>query len=131
MKYIAYILLAAAMWAQVPTEGGLITGVVKDPAQAVVPGSQITLTNQQTKAKITAASDSQGVYKFPSVQPGIYVVGADINGFKASVSPELKVAAGQTVNYDFVLALAGATDTLNVTAANVENAYRVDNVEAG
>jgi Outer membrane receptor for monomeric catechols len=133
MKCIAYIILSFSLAAlgQNVTETGQITGVVKDPAQAVVSSSQITLTNQQTKAKITAMSDGQGVYKFPSVPPGAYVVGADVKGFRAIASPELKLIAGQTVNFDFALTLAGATDTLNVTAANVENAYRVDKVEAG
>jgi len=131
MKYIAYILLLSSVWAQVPTESGQITGVVKDPAQAVVSGSQITLTNQQTKARTTAVSDDHGVYRFPSVPPGTYVVGADVKGFKAIVSPELKVAAGQKITFDLALTLAGATDSVNVMAANVENAYRVDKVEAG
>jgi iron complex outermembrane receptor protein len=127
----ACLLLTPYAPAQNAADGGQITGVVKDPAQAVVSGSPVTLTNQQTKARSTAVSDGQGGYKFPSLQPGAYIVEADVKGFKTSVSPELKVAAGQSVNYDFVLTLAGATDTVNVTAASVENAYRVDNVEAG
>ena len=131
MKFFAYVLLAISAFGQTAANSGQITGVVKDPDQAVVSGSQVTLTNQQTKAKITAVSDGQGVYKFLSLEPGGYVVAADVKGFKTSTSPELKVAAGQSVNFDFALTLAGATDTVNVTAANVENAYRVDNVETG
>jgi iron complex outermembrane receptor protein len=131
MKLLAYILLANAMWAQGPQESGQITGVVKDPDQSVIAGSRVTLTNQQSKAKITIMSDGQGGYKFQSLPPGAYVVEADVRGFKPSTSPEIKVTAGQTVNFDFALTLAGATDTVNVTAANVENAYRVDNVDAG
>ena len=131
MKCFAYCLLAISAFGQTAAYSGQITGVVKDPDQAVVSGSQVTLTNQQTKAKITAVSDGQGVYKFLSLEPGGYVVAADVKGFKTSTSPELKVAAGQSVNFDFALTLAGATDTVNVTAANVENAYRVDNVETG
>jgi iron complex outermembrane receptor protein len=131
MKCIAYVLLAISAFGQTAANNSQITGVVKDPDQAVVSGSQVTLTNQQTKAKITTVSDGQGVYKFLSLEPGAYVVAADVKGFKTSTSPELKVAAGQSVNFDFALTLAGATDTVNVTAANVENAYRVDNVETG
>jgi iron complex outermembrane receptor protein len=131
MKYFTYVLLAISAFGQTAANSGQITGVVKDPDQAVVSGSQVTLTNQQTKAKITAVSDGQGVYKFLSLEPGGYVVAADVKGFKTIVSPELKVVAGETVNFDFSLTLAGATDTVNVTAANVENAYRVDNVETG
>src|SRR4051812_24048071 len=111
MKQIAYMVLSLSLAAsaQNVAETSQITGVVKDPAQAVVSGSQVTLTNQQTKAKITTVSDGQGVYKFPSVQPGVFVVGADVKGFKAITSPELKVVAGQTVDFDFALTLAGAT----------------------
>src|SRR5580704_10112739 len=127
----AMLLFSLSTFAQDPADSGQIMGVVKDPDQAVVSGSQVTLTNQQTKAKITAVSDGQGGYSFLSLQPGAYVVEVDVKGFKPSTSPELKVAAGQTVNFNFALLLAGASDTVNVTAANVENAYRVDKVEAG
>jgi len=108
-----------------------IMGVLRDPDQAVVSGAPVTLTNQQTKAKSTAVSDSRGIYRFLSLQPGAYVVEADVKGFKTATSPELKVAAGQTSRFDFALTLAGATYTVDVTAANSENAYRVDNVDAG
>src|SRR5580704_13455558 len=128
---MASLLLVLPALAQNGADGGQIAGVVKDPDQAVVSGAEVTLANQQTKVKITAVSDGQGGYKFQSLQPGTYVVEVDVKGFKSTTSPELKVAAGQTINFDFALTLAGASDTVNVTAANVENAYRVDKVEAG
>jgi len=128
---MASFLLPLLAIAQNTAGGGQIMGVVKDPDGAVVSGAPVTLTNQQTRVKSTTVSNSQGGYKFPSLQPGAYVVEADVNGFKPATSPELKVAAGQTVNFDFALTLAGATYTVDVTAANSENAYRVDNVEAG
>jgi len=125
------LLLALPALAQTTGSTGQITGVVKDPAQAVISGAQLTLTDQQTKAKLTAATDGQGAYTFQSLQPGVYVVEADAKGFNPSVSPELKVAAGQIVNFDFALTVAATTTTLNVSAGAVENAYRVDNVESG
>ncbi len=124
-----FALLTASLLAAQDT--GQIAGIVKDPDQAAVSGSQVTLTNQQTKAKTTAVTDSQGAYTFPSLQPGAYVAEVDVKGFKPSVSTELKVVAGQTVNFDFALTLAGVSQTVNVSAGAVENAYRVDNVAAG
>jgi iron complex outermembrane receptor protein len=114
-----------------PQENGQIQGTVKDPDGAVVSGSRVTLTNQQNRAKISVTSDDQGRYRFPPLKPGTYIVDADFKGFKTGLSPELNVAAGQTIQFDFALKLAGATETLNVTAADVENAYPVDNVESG
>src|SRR5580658_5472131 len=121
MQFLTYIrglaallLLAVAGLAQT-ADTGQITGVVKDPDQAVVAGSQITLTNEQTKAKATATTDSQGAYTFPTVKPGSYLVAADATGFNASVSPELKVTAGQTTRFDFSLTLAGVSNSVNVS----------------
>jgi len=127
---IASLLLTFPAIAQT-ANAGQITGVVKDPDQAVVSGSQVILTNQQTKARITAVTDNQGAYAFSSLQPGSYVAAVDVKGFNPSVSAELKVAAGQTVTFDFALTLAGVTGTVNVSAGTVENAYRVDTVAAG
>ena len=126
---LVFLMGSLAAFSQTTPDTGAITGVVTDPAQAIVSGTQVVLINLQTKAKLTTAADAQGVYRFLSVQPGTYVLEVDVRGFKPSHSPELKVAGGQTVTFDFVLSLAGVTETLTVTAANVENAYRVENVD--
>jgi iron complex outermembrane recepter protein len=116
---------------QTPSGAEEITGVVKDPNQAAVTGSQVILTNQQTKVATTAVTDAQGAYAFPSLQPGTYVVAANAAGFIASASPELRVDADQSVRYDFALTVAGASQSVEVSAGTVENAYRVDTVAAG
>ena len=118
-------------FAQTVADTGQIAGVVRDPDQAVVSGSPVILTNRQTKIKVTAITDSQGAYSFPSLRPGAYVVEIAATGFKASVSPQLNVVAGKTVNFDFALMLADISQSVNVSAGTVENAYRVDNVAAG
>ncbi len=110
---------------------GQITGVLKDPNQAVVANTQVVLTNVQTKAKFAANTNGQGVYTFQSLQPGAYTVAVDAKGFKPSVSPELNVTAGQSLNSDFALAIAENVESVTVSAGSVENAYRVDNVKPG
>ncbi|MEP7351678.1 MAG: TonB-dependent receptor [Acidobacteriota bacterium] len=109
---------------------GQITGVVKDPDQALVPRAHMTLSNQQTKVVSTGTADEQGIYVFPSVQPGTYVVEAESNGFQHSVSAAQIVAAGQVVRVDFALTLADASYAVTVSA-DVDHAYRVDNVVTG
>ena len=128
---LVWLLLTFSVLAQTRSNEGQITGVVKDPAQALVPGSQITLTNQQMAVAATALTDDQGTYRFTSVLPGTYVVRAEAKGFQASVSPPLKVDAGQTVKFDLTLAIAETLQTVEVSTGTVENAYRVDNIAAG
>ncbi len=124
------LLLTLSAFAQTAAGTGQITGVVRDPSQAAVAKTQVVLTNTQTQAKITTVTNDQGVYTFQNLQPGTYTIEVDAKGFKPSVSPELTLAAGQTVNSDFALAMAGTTEMVNVSAGS-ENAYRVDNVKPG
>src|SRR5262249_13398788 len=100
---LVWLLLTLSVFAQTRSDEGQITGVVKDPAQALVPGSQVTLTNQQTDATATALTDDQGAYRFPSLPPGMYIVKAEARGFQANVSLPVKLDAGQTVKFDFSL----------------------------
>jgi iron complex outermembrane receptor protein len=124
-------LVSLPTFAQTVTDAGRITGAVKDPQQAAVASSKVVLTNQQTKNKAVTVTDSQGNYVFGSLHPGAYVVEVAATNFNARISPELKVGPGQTVNFDFALTLAGFTQSVDVSAGTVENAYRVDTVAAG
>jgi iron complex outermembrane receptor protein len=125
------LLITLSGLAQTRSDTGQITGVVKDPTQALVPGSQITLTNPRTASTIVAITDDQGVYRFESVPSGTYLVKADARGFQASISPALNVSAGQTVTFDFALTIAGTVQTVDVSTGTVENAYRVNTVASG
>src|SRR5215472_13676892 len=128
MNSMAVWLLMPLAFSQSPSDVGRVTGVVKDPDQAVVSGSQVILTNQKTKTKTTATTDSQGGYAFQPVPPGSYTVEVNAAGFKPSVSPELNVTGGQAVTYDFALTLPAVASSVTVSAG-VENAYRVDYVD--
>jgi iron complex outermembrane recepter protein len=127
---LSSLLLTLSLFGQSPSDSGQITGVVKDPDQAAVANSQVILTNQQTKNKRTAVTNAQGGYTFPLVPPGRYVLEVDAAGFKPGASPELQVTVGQTTQFDFVLTLAGLAQSVTVSAGTVENAYRVENVDA-
>src|SRR5580698_1764789 len=109
------LLLALSAFAQNAANTGEIRGVVRDPDQALVPNCPVTLTNRQTTIKTAAVADAQGAYFF-QVPPGTYVVQADGPGFQASVSPELKVEAGQSVKFDFSLTISGVAQSVNVSA---------------
>ncbi|HLQ76685.1 MAG TPA: TonB-dependent receptor [Terriglobia bacterium] len=126
----ALLLLTIPAFGQTALESAQVSGIVKDPAQAAVSGAQVVITEQRTQVKITAVTDSQGAYLFPSLQPGIYVVDVGSKGLRNSASPELKLSAGQTIQFDVVLQLATIGQSVNVTA-DAENAYRVENVAEG
>src|SRR5262245_43409385 len=71
------LLSTASLFAQ--TTG--LSGTVMDPSGAVIPNANVTVTNTQTGAQRTAASDDQGRYSVPQLQPGSYQVKATASGF--------------------------------------------------
>src|SRR5262249_2365594 len=96
----AVFLISVAMSGQTTTDVGQVRGVVKDPAQAAVPGAQVILADRRDKGTPTVQTDRQGSYVFRSLRLGIYVVEVVGKGFKNSASSPLKVDVAGTVTFD-------------------------------
>jgi outer membrane receptor protein involved in Fe transport len=129
-------LLAAALLAW-PAAGqdirGSIEGYVRDASGAVLPGVTVTLEGG-SGVKIDTVSDGQGQYRFPSIAPGRYSVSANLSGFHPGKVPDVDVALGQAKKVDFALAVAGVTETVQVTAesplVDVKQSGRSTNIRA-
>src|ERR1041385_8719747 len=65
--------------AQVDT--GTILGTVRDPSGGVMPGVEVTLTNENQHASQKTTSNSEGNYQFAAVRVGSYSISARIQGF--------------------------------------------------
>ncbi|MGH9675428.1 MAG: carboxypeptidase regulatory-like domain-containing protein, partial [Bryobacteraceae bacterium] len=110
----AGFVFAAGMWAQ--GTRGTITGVVRDPSGAVVPGVSLTVTNERTGSKITVQSQSDGVYLAPQMLPGNYTISVSQPGFKRVELTGLKLDVSSTLTQDLTLEVGAVTETLRVTA---------------
>src|SRR5579885_1624260 len=84
LPLILSLCLSAPLFAQ--RFSGSITGVVTDPQGAVVPGAQVTITNEATGASQTITTTSAGVYSAPSIDPGRYTVRVKASSFKDFVA---------------------------------------------
>ncbi len=62
--------------------GGSLTGTVKDPSGAVIPGATVTLMNTTLGNQNSVVTDGQGVYSFPNVPVGRYDLSINLDGFK-------------------------------------------------
>lgn len=106
------LLLCAAMAAQTAQ----VSGVIKDPHQAVVVGAKVALINAASAEKLTAASDGQGLYRFQSVAPGSYRLEAQAKGFAKNTIQDVKVGASQNVTVDFALTVNPVATRVTVNA---------------
>jgi hypothetical protein len=105
---------------------GDVTGIVTDPSGAAVPNATVTLTNVSTNTSQKATTNSDGGFRFAFTPPGTYVVNVTAQGFQTQQRPGVSVAAGQPTAVNIQLAVAGATQTVEVieaaTALQTENA---------
>jgi hypothetical protein len=114
-RTLAALLMAAALAtpALAQTLTGSITGTIKDEQGAVLPGVSVTLTGKQgTKTEVT---DSNGVYRFPALEVGIYTVAAELSGFKKAQSGEIQISPGKELAQDLTLAVGSFSDNITVT----------------
>jgi iron complex outermembrane receptor protein len=126
LSLIALVALPASAAAQ----SSSISGVVRDPQQAVVPGAEVVLRNSRSAATPTAITDSAGRYTFAALPAGTYIVQVYLSGFEVQSSPEMVVGAEQSGTHDFVLALAGESQSITVVGT-ASPGYRVDTASIG
>jgi hypothetical protein len=83
------LLLAVPAAAQ--EQRGSIEGVVKDSSGAVLPGVTVEARSPAMVGVTTVVSDSEGVYRFPSLPPGRYEITGTLQGFTAAKSPAIQL----------------------------------------
>jgi hypothetical protein len=96
---------------------GTITGTVSDPSGAVIAGARITATRVETGVAQSTVTTGTGTYTIPSLVVGTYDILAEAQGFKSGTATGIALDVAQTRVVDFKLVLAGATTTVEVTAA--------------
>src|SRR3569833_1158139 len=93
-----------------------VTGVVKDQSGAAIANAQVELTNVSTGVTRKTATNTDGVYNFPSVVPVRYSMQVSDSGFSAVSQPPVTPQAGQTATFDFRMNVGGTSSTVTVTA---------------
>jgi hypothetical protein len=113
-RYLS-LLLASALFAQFET--ATLTGVVSDPAGALVPRVTVRLMNQATNVETATLTDNEGRYTFTALRPGTYRLTASAPGFRQYTSSGLILQVNQAARVDIQLTVGDVTERVQVTAA--------------
>jgi hypothetical protein len=112
----ALLLCVVSLTTAAQTETGQIIGKVADPTGAVVPGATATIKSVQTGAERTATTSDEGIYTVTNLQPGLYDVTVNAQGF-APATQRVQVTVGSRTSVETALAVnAIQGETINVTA---------------
>src|ERR1051326_7045601 len=96
-------------------QGGL-RGAVRDAGSALVPGVEVTLTNEATNLSRMTVTNDSGEYSFAALEPGSYRLHASLSGFKAIDLTGIRVGTQQFVTLDLKLEVGAVAEAIRVTA---------------
>ncbi|HLA61324.1 MAG TPA: carboxypeptidase-like regulatory domain-containing protein, partial [Nitrospiraceae bacterium] len=100
----------------VPSPTGSISGVIKDPSGATLPGVRITLLSDSTRAQRLALSDANGAFQFQQLEPANWSLSAEGPGFKRVTIPSVIVHVNQTTHVEMVLQVGDVSEVIEVAA---------------
>jgi hypothetical protein len=104
--WLAVLIFGLSPICRAQTGTGAVRGTVTDPSGAVIPGATVSITTADGHTVATATSDASGAYQSRGIAPGTYIVVVSAQGFAASSSKAVTVAAGQNRQYNAALQIA-------------------------
>jgi len=93
---------------------GALSGTVFDPSGAVVPGVQVTLTNEATQETQSISTGDAGLYQFSLLKPGRYTVSVEKAGFH-KLTQKSDVLLGQTTTLNIKLEVGETSQSVEIT----------------
>lgn len=104
-------LIPAAAYAQ-----ATISGVVKDPSGAVLPGVTVEVASPALIERTrSATTDSSGVYQIVDLRPGVYSVAFSLSGFSTVHREGVTISGSGVITINADLKVGNITETVQVT----------------
>jgi hypothetical protein len=114
---VAPVLMSTPAEAQ--TDTAILQGSVTDPTGAVIPDTQIKITNAATEVVRTARTDSNGNFTAVGLKPGTYSLRIEHAGFKAAEIKNIVLSVGAREQLPIHLALGTANETVTVNGSAI------------
>lgn len=116
MGLLLLVMVTAPVFGQ--KASGSISGAVTDPSEAIVPGADLSLTNQGTSQTFHRVASDRGVFVFPALVPGLYTLRVSMPGFQTLTATDIKVEVGKEFGITATLQLGDINDIITVVAGS-------------
>jgi hypothetical protein len=95
-----------------------VTGRVVDPANAIVPGTTITVLNVDTQIVRKAITNAEGSFIVAGLLPGNYRIEAAKAGFKTVIKPDVTLHVQDVIAINFSMMLGSISESITVGSAS-------------
>src|SRR5919109_3791895 len=103
----------AQVWAQGTAQ---ISGTVKDPTGAVLPGVEVTATQTETGIARMTVSNETGAYVLPNLPLGPYKLEASLPGFRTFIQTGIVLQVNDNPTINITLEVGQRTEQIEVQA---------------
>jgi hypothetical protein len=109
------LFLVACLGAQSPQAS--ISGIVRDPQGAAVPGAEVSAIELATGVRTSVLSNEAGFYSLRPSPVGNYRLEVRKEGFRHYVRENIELTTGQALELNITLTLGAVTETVTVSAS--------------
>jgi hypothetical protein len=109
------LFLVACLGAQSPQAS--ISGIVRDPQGAAVPGAEVSAIELATGVRTSVLSNEAGFYSLRPLPVGNYRLEVRKEGFRHYVRENIELTTGQALELNITLTLGAVTETVTVSAS--------------
>jgi len=96
---------------------GELSGTVMDESGAVLPGANVTLTNEASGDQRRTVTNTDGFFAFAAVPSGTYTVGIELQGFRRTEMKGVSLRGGDSRSLRTIkMPVGGLTEAVSVTA---------------
>jgi Carboxypeptidase regulatory-like domain/TonB dependent receptor/TonB-dependent Receptor Plug Domain len=106
--------LTAPSFGQIST--GTITGTVTDAQGAAMAGVAVTVVHIDTNFESKTVTNSEGLYRVQSLQPGLYRLTFESPGFKRMLQSGLDLRTGDVLPVNVRMEIGQLTDSIQISA---------------
>jgi hypothetical protein len=96
-----------------------VQGTILDSGRGALPGATVVMTNDATGVAVDRVTDAAGRYIFDFVDPGIYTIAAELEGFKKAEQKNVRVAQRGDLTVSLTLELGVFEETVTVVPSSV------------
>lgn len=108
-----------------------VSGTIFDQQGQIISGATITLSNTEKGFTRTATTNDNGTFSFRGIQPAIYRLEVEMNGFKKFVNAEVRAIVDTPTEISAVLEIGNINETVNVRSDTAESLLNTQDATIG
>ena len=108
-----------------------VSGTVFDQQKQLISGATVRLTNAEKGFTRTATTDENGTFSFRGIQPDIYHLEVEMNGFKKFLPTDIRAAVDSPTEISAVLEVGNIGEIVTIKSDTIENLRNTQDASVG